>query len=277
MSVVTELHIPGKRQKPDTSGIVILLTVVMLILAPLLLLSGGTGWTWPALVPDRPGGMLWSAALSPDNELFGAMLTSLLLAGVTSITGTVSGLLISRATAAFSNPVPRMLLLFPWIVSPVVAGISMYDQLARAGLAGQMSGVVLAQLAFAAPLSAVVFQNLWSNRTRAMTRLVRDLGGSTTAVWRHVVWPAVRRIIPVCLLQTALFSWLDYGLVSTIGGGRVETVTVRLFALLREGGMNQAAVAALILMTPPLLLAVPLAILRLQLPDHVAGVSREIS
>jgi ABC-type Fe3+ transport system permease subunit len=62
-------------------------------------------------------------------------------------------------------------------------------------------------------------------------------------------------------VQTGLFSWLDYGLVSMIGGGHVSTLTLRLFALIREASIHQAALASLLL-TLPSLLAVAFLFLR---------------
>jgi ABC-type Fe3+ transport system permease subunit len=50
-----------------------------------------------------------------------------------------------------------------------------------------------------------------------------------------------------------MFSWLDYGIISTIGGGVIRSLTLNLFAFIREGSVNQAAQAAIVLMTPPLL------------------------
>ena len=57
-------------------------------------------------------------------------------------------------------------------------------------------------------------------------------------------------MIIVCFVQAALFSWLDYGLVSVIGGGRVRTMTVMLFGFLREANVNQAAQSAIVLLLP---------------------------
>jgi ABC-type spermidine/putrescine transport system permease subunit II len=47
-------------------------------------------------------------------------------------------------------------------------------------------------------------------------------------------------------------SWLDYGLTTVVGGGRVQTLTMRLFSQIREGGVSQAAASSLLLTVPAL-------------------------
>ena len=255
----------------------LLCSTVIVIAGPLLLLSCGTGWNWPRLLPDHPGFTNWRTLLSQDTGLLSAMGTSAALACLTSFTATAIGLIMSRAAALSTGITMRVILFLPWIISPVVAAVSLYQLLAGLSLAGSLAGVVAAQLVFAAPFAAIILRDVWNHQTHQMIRLVKDLGGSAPAVWMHVIWPRVRRLLPLCLLQTALFSWLDYGIVSVIGGGRVDTITVRLFALLREAGLNQAALAAIMLMTPAIVFGIPLAVQRMQLPailnDGAEGLS----
>ncbi len=248
----------------------LLCLTIAVVVGPLLLLSCGIGWSWPRLLPDRPGFMHWQTLLSSDTGLLPAMQTSVELACLTSILATTFGLIMSRAAALSRTITLRGILFLPWITSPVVAAISLYHLLAGIQLAGSFAGVVIAQLAFAAPFAALIFRDVWNQRTQEMIRLVASLGGSTTAVWTHAIWPRVRRLLSLSLLQTALFSWLDYGIVSVIGGGRVDTVTMRLFSLLREAGLNQTALAAIILMSPAIAFSLPLALQRMRLPALLA-------
>ncbi len=147
----------------------------------------------------------------------------------------------------------RFLIHLPFVVSPVVVGVCLYDLLVRTGLAGTLSGVILIQTVFAYAFSSVLFGEFWSVRIERQESLVRQLGGRERDVWRHAVFPQARGLIAVSLTQTALYSWLDYGLASIAGGGRVASVTVRLFGSLREANINQAALSGLVLLTPALL------------------------
>ena len=108
-------------------------------------------------------------------------------------------------------------------------------------------------LLFALSFASVFFSELWSLRAERLEQLVRNLGGSHWDVWRHAVLPQIWGLILICFVQSALYSWLDYGIVSIVGGGSVSSVTTRLFGYIREASVNQAAQSSLILLAPALL------------------------
>lgn len=218
----------------------------------LLLLSCGSGWTFPRLLPDRLDMAPWKALAADRDGLLRAAVTSVQLSLLVGVLATLGGLLISRSLRRQRAPVWRFLLYLPFVISPVIAATSLYDLNVRLGLAGTFWGVLLSQLSFATAFATVFFCELWNLRTDRLESLVRSCGGSHAAVWRHVVWPESRGLVTVCLLQAALFSWLDYGMVSVIGGGRVTTLTTRLFAYVREASINQAGLSALFLLLPVL-------------------------
>lgn len=59
-----------------------------------------------------------------------------------------------------------------------------------------------------------------------------------------------------------------------IGGGRVPTLTLRLFTLIRESSVNHAALATLLLLTPALF-AVAILLLKPSLRIQTKAVSME--
>ncbi|MFM7056307.1 MAG: ABC transporter permease [Planctomycetota bacterium] len=252
------------RSRPTKVRRSLRMSAAFVMLAPyllLLLLSLGTGWSFPGLLPDRLDGGPWRQ-LSGNSGLLRAALTGAALSLSAGILATLFGLLISRTLRRYNGLSQRLLraiLMLPFAVSPVVAGVCLFDLAARIRLAGSFAGVLGGHVFFGTATAAVVLSAAWSDRASRQELLVRSLGGNTLAVWRHVVWPETRSMLLVCLLQTALLSWMDYGIVLQIGGGRVQTLTLRLFALIRESSVNHAALAALLLLLPaiPALLLVP--------------------
>lgn len=219
----------------------------------LLLISFGSGWAFPTLLPNRLDFAAWRHFASDRDEIATAVRTS---AGMSLLVATVStfgGMLIGRAIRRSRSAVWRFLVYLPFAVSPVVVAVCLYDMLVRLGLAGSITGVVLLQTMFALAFAAVFFSELWSPRAERLELLVRGLGGNNWAVWRHAILPRASGLILVCLMQTALYSWLDYGLVSVVGGGQVPSVTMKLFGYIHEGSVNQAAQAGLVLLCPTLI------------------------
>jgi putative spermidine/putrescine transport system permease protein len=239
----------GSRQR---IAIALFTAAILLPYALLLVLSLGSGWTFPRLLPDRIDFAPWRHLISDRDGMLRSMATSTLMSVLVATIATAGGLVIGRAVRSTRSLALRFLMYVPFVVSPVIIGVCLYDLLVRLQLAGTLLGVVLAQSIVALSFASVFFSEMWSHRTDRLELLVRQLGGTPRDVWRHVVWPQMSGLILVCFVQTALYSWVDFGLVSVLGGGRVPTVTTRVFAYIREASVNQAAMSGLILLAPAL-------------------------
>lgn len=230
----------------------LLVTSVLFPYGLLISMSLGSGWTFPSLLPDRLDFAPWKHFVSDRDDLLLAVATSAAMSVTVATLATCGGLLIGRFVRQSGFGLWRFAIYLPFVISPVVAGMCLYDLLVRLQLVSTVAGVVLVQTVFAAAFASVFFSELWSPRVDRLEHLVSNLGGGYWQIWRHAVIPQMAGLIVICLLQTALFSWLDYGLVSVLGGGHVSTVTTKLFSYIREASINQAAQSGLILLAPAL-------------------------
>ncbi|MFO0977999.1 MAG: hypothetical protein U0996_16455 [Planctomycetaceae bacterium] len=239
-------------------------------LGVLLVLSLGSGWTFPNLLPDRMDAGPWRQSFAVGSGLLRSLLVSCSLSCLVAATSTTAGLLLARQLRHSRGPLVLYFLYLPFVISPVIAGICLYDLMIRLHLAGTFVGVLLIQSAFATSFATIFFRSAFSDRMQRLEDLIRTLGGNRATIWRHAIWPQCRGLIRICLIQTALFSWLDYGLVSVIGGGQVIPVTVRLFSLIREASTNQAALASLVLLLPAILAMIFALVIRATAPSLLA-------
>lgn len=247
------IHTP--RRHLSVWKLLLALASVGIVLGPygmLVLISLGSGWAFPNLLPDRLDFAAWRHLASDRGDMAAAIGTSTFLSVNVAAASTFGGMLVGRAIRRSRSNVLRFLIYLPFVVSPVIVAICLYDLLIRLGLAGTMTGVMLLQIVFSLSFSAVFFSELWTPRAERLEALVRNLGGGHWAVWRHAVIPNASGLIVICFVQTALYSWLDYSLVSVVGGGHVQSVTTKLFAYIREASINQAAQASLVLLGPAL-------------------------
>lgn len=244
--------------------------LVLSALIVLLVLSAGSGWTFPHLLPDRMDAGPWRQGLTTGSSLLRSLFVSLALSSMVGLISTTTGLLLARQLRQSNGPFVLYFLYLPFIISPVIAGICLYDLMIRLHLAGTFMGVLLIQSVFATSFATIYFRSAFNHRLQRLEELVRTLGGSRRTIWRHAVWPQCRGLIHICLVQTALYSWLDYGLVSVIGGGQVIPVTVRLFSLIREASTNQAALASLVLLLPAILGMLLTSVIRKTQPTSVS-------
>lgn len=243
----------ARRRWATVAGEVLLWVGLIGLMAPiacLILLSLGSGWTYPNRLPDRLDLRPWRRFFGGSEEVLPAILTTVALCVPVGLASTLGGLVISRHARRVGSTKWLFIAYLPFIFSPVVLGSCLYDLAVRVGMAGTLHGVMLCQLAVGTAFATVLFYEFWGYRIDRYQGLIESFGGSRFAVWRHGVWPPAKGLIAICLIQTTLFSWLDYGLVSTVGGGNVRTLTVMLFGYLREGGVNQAAMAGTVLMVP---------------------------
>lgn len=231
-------------------------SVALALVSPvayLALLALATEWTAPALLPrswslDRALNVL---ARRPD--LFPSLALSIALSASVAAVSTAAGFLASREVAW--SPWRRMLTVLayaPFAISPVVLGASLLHVFLVLGLAGSIAGVFVAQTALCFGFAVVFFLGFWTPRMRAMEELVRTLGGTDRQAWFKALIPCARPMIVVCFVQAFLISWVQYGLTLVVGQGKVRTLPVRVYDLVFEASLSDAAVVGLVLVVPPL-------------------------
>jgi putative spermidine/putrescine transport system permease protein len=240
-------------------------------LAPVALLlawSIAWRWPWPAALPSRWQASAWTD-LAATGGLGAAALRSLGIAGVVALVATGLGFVTSRSAAqARSRDALNWLLHLPFALSPVVLGVGLEYSFLRAGLAGRVVGVALAQGILAYAYAVILLSGLWNPRTRAYLDGAATLGAAPRQAWIRVLLPIARPLLALCFVQTFLISWFDYALVLLIGGGRVVTLTTSLYQFLLSGDLRLAAASALLLLLPPLIALAAQAHLR---PAALAG------
>lgn len=234
-------------------AVTIVLVIFLLNLSLLLMLSLGTGWTYPRLLPDRVDATPWlnffqgrSAAL---RGCLSSLMMSLMVATISTALGLWTGIGLKRARSRAWLFIAYL----PFVLSPVTIGLCLLDMSVRIGIASTYVGVLFVQCIFAYGFATIFFCETWDYAMEKRVQLVSGLGGSQWDIWRHAILPRLWPFIAVAWTQTALISWLDYGLVSIIGGGVVPSLTLTLFAYLREASVNQAAQSAIVLLTPCLI------------------------
>lgn len=254
-----ELPAAGRALSPPTrrarwAGPVAAIALALFAVPYLLLLwlSLGSGWSYPNLGPDRLDLRPWKALVSDGGGLLRGVLTAGMLSPCVATLSTSIGMLVGRHVRSHHG-LWMFIAYLPFACSPVIIATCLLDLFIRIGLASSLIGVFVIQSVFASAFAVILFSELWNPEIGRLEQLVQTLGGSRWDVWRHAVWPRLWKLTLVCWLQTLLFSWLDYSLVSTIGGGIVPALTLVVVAYIREASVNQAAQAAIVLIIPPVL------------------------
>jgi len=223
--------------------------------AYLLILSIAAQWIFPSVFPDGLTFERWTRLLSGGDDLLGSLLLSLGIALSVATISTLAGFYTSKQLAYHPKRSLWMWLsYFPFVLSPVIYAAVLYFYFIRMDLAGNFTGVILAQLLIAYPYSVILFSGFWSDRMHQIEQLVQTLGGGRWQTYRRVLLPMAQGLLLVCFFQTFLISWFEYGLTTIIGVGKVQTLTLKVFQYINEANFYNAALASSLLVLPPIIL-----------------------
>ncbi|MEO7986778.1 MAG: ABC transporter permease subunit [Gemmatimonadales bacterium] len=238
---------------------VLLAALMLSALAPLGLLlvaSLGRGWFFPALFPPSVTLESWGDAFR-GGRMAVALWTSLGLAVCTGLAGAAVGWPVGRALADLRGW-PRHLgaaaAFLPVAVPPVALATGLQISALAVGVAGTPGGVFLSHLIPAAGYAALYFLGVFTLFDRRIEDEARTLGARPRTVLWRVTLPMMRREVGQAFLLGFLVSWAQVATTLVIGGGRVRTLPLEVFAYLQAGQDRYAATGALLLVIPALLM-----------------------
>jgi putative spermidine/putrescine transport system permease protein len=226
--------------------------------APLLMLivtSLARGWFYPAVTPEALDASGWRE-LFTDSARREALVNSLTLAVCTALTATVLALPLGRSAAFSTRGVRRAVALLAFAavaLPPVALGIGLQLTVLTLGLGGTVFGVFLAHLVPTLGYLTLVFLGVFTRWDRRLEESAATLGASGMERWRRVLVPLLRRPIAEALALGFLVSWAQVALTLLVGGGAVRTLPLDVLAMLQAGQDQRAAVGALALAIPALL------------------------
>lgn len=226
--------------------------------APVLYLfvaSLATTWSPRALWPEEISLARWAEVLGRRPDVVASMALSVGLSLAVAAFSTAAGFVTSRRVARSPRRGLLIVLAYaPFAVSPVILGACLLFFFIQVGLSGSVMGVFFAQTCLAFGFAVVFFLGLWTERMRALEDLVRTLGGGPIDVFFRALVPVCRGMLLICFFQTFLISWVQYGLTLVVGQGKIKTLPIKVYDLVFEASVHDAAVVGIILVMPPLIL-----------------------
>ncbi|HVA57794.1 MAG TPA: ABC transporter permease subunit [Gemmatimonadaceae bacterium] len=218
----------------------------------LLVASVSRSWFFPAVWPAAVTSDAW--ALVPG-ALGGAALVSAGIAVATGVLSCAIGFPIGRAIAALTGwrrHVGAALAFLPIAAPAIAVGTGAQYYFLRVGLGGTWVGVMLAHLIPAAGLASLYFLSVFVVADLRIEDEARTLGARPWQVLVHVTIPAFRRQVAEAVALGFLVSWSQVPLTLLVGGGLVRTLPIQVFSYLNAGQERYAAVGALMLVVPPM-------------------------
>jgi len=236
------------------AGIVVL---VIVPLVPLVIYSFSGRWLYPDLLPSLWGVRAWEYVIDGRSRVLEAFITSssiaLSVTGICILLGVPAG----RGLAALP-PAPRAVLEFlffaPVIIPALAASLGLHVVFLRIGLANTSLGVIVSHLLPTLPYMVLVMASTFSNDDGQLEHQARTLGAGPVRAFLIVGLPSAVPGVLTGALFVFLISWSQYALTLLVGGGRVMTLPVLLFAFASAGDLSITAALSLVFVTPAVLI-----------------------
>jgi putative spermidine/putrescine transport system permease protein len=229
---------------------------VLLPFVPLVLWAFSQRWFFPHLLPEQWGLRAWTYVVGTAGaQITEALIQSVLVAAVTAVLSVAGGVPAGRALGLYhfrGKDLLSIVLLLPIIVPPLCVAMGLHLWLLRLGIAATFGGVVLVHLTACLPYAVFVMWGVFSNYNPEFEDQARSLGASSLQVMRQVMLPLTFPGIVVAALFAFLLSWSQYLSTLIIGGGKITTLPILLFALMASGDRPVAAAVSLVFVLPAL-------------------------
>jgi putative spermidine/putrescine transport system permease protein len=230
---------------------------LVLPLVPLAIWSFAHGWRFPALLPQEWSLKAWTTVLGPGSGVLESLGLTTGIALATTLIAAVVGVPAGRALGLHDfrgKGLVLLLLAAPVIVPAIAVAPGLHGVFLRLGLTGTVSGVILAHLIPVIPYMVLIMASVFAGFDTVQEDQARSLGARPWAVWRHVTLPAILPGLMTGALFAFLVSWSQYLLTLAIGGGRVQTLPLTLYAYASAGRNDLAGAIAILYITPGLVI-----------------------
>jgi putative spermidine/putrescine transport system permease protein len=231
--------------------------VVGLPFCQLLLWSFSDRWFYPGLLPQAWGLRAWQYIFgTAGNQIIFAVFQSVAVGAATAGIALVVGFPAGRALGLYAfrgKDLISVLLTLPVIVPPLCVAMGLHLWFIRLGLTETFIGVVLVHLTFCLPYAVFVMWGVFSNYNPDFEDQARSLGADTARVILRIMLPMTLPGIVVASLFSFLLSWSQYLATLIIGGGKITTLPVILFALMASGDRPVAAAVSIVFVVPAFL------------------------
>ncbi len=232
---------------------------VLLPLIPLFVWSVSHRWWFPALLPTEMSVRAWEYIGSPLSQVGSAFLNSLVIACLVTVISIFIGVPAGRALGMHDfrgKTVVEFIILAPAIIPGLAVIMGIHVFFIKVNLVDTVLGVVIVHLLPAIPYMVMVMAGVFANYDPEFEEQSYSLGAGRVRTFIHVTLPNILPGIVTGGLFVFLISWSQYILTILIGGGRVVTLPILLFAFAGAGDNGVTAALCIVFVAPAVLILI---------------------
>ncbi len=177
----------------------------------------------------------WFILLWETEALHGAVLNSLVIAGITAFISTLLGLCAARSANRYEFLMKRGimgLIMIPLVLPEIVVGVSLLVVILQFGFDLSLWSIVLGHVLICTPFSVVVLSTAFNNLDKSLEEAAFDLGETRWSTFRLISLPLIMPGVIASLLISFTIS-LDEFIIAFFLAGTEVTLPVYIWSLLR--------------------------------------------
>lgn len=197
----------------------------------------------------------YTQAFSSQGGTLTALVNSLVVATATTaiavVIGTLAAFGLSRVRYGWTAPVTYVILAVRFY--PKITTILPYYLLVRSlKLLFTLPAVIIAHVSITLPLVVLIMMTFFEEIPLGLEEAAALDGCSIWSSFRHVVLPLVRPAIVTSAVLTAMFSWNEFLIASSVTNEGSETLPVQISTFMTDKGTNlgQLSAVAVIVVLP---------------------------
>lgn len=233
-----------KKHTMMKSVLAVTLLCILIPVAVMLLWSVTDRWPWPRLLPEHISLRTMKELFFGSAGLPGLLSSSMSLALVVAVLGTVIGIMTARATELYGfrgREAVYHLTFLPLLVPGTVFAMGIQITLIRLGLSDTVAGVILVHLIAAVPYCITIMTDV----TRAVGKKLEEqamvLGANPWRAFFAVTLPSLLPGILSSMSMGFILSYSQYFTTLMVGGGRVKTIALVLVPYIQSGDRSLSA------------------------------------
>lgn len=181
--------------------------------------------------------LAWYSNLAQNLEIRDAIVNSLIVGvasvGLALLVAVVCAFYV-RSERAFARGLLEALILLPFLLPPIVTGLSLLIFFQQGGIERGLTSIVLGHAAFLLALTYRIVLNRLQALPRSLIEASYDLGATTLQTLRHVILPHLASALLAAALLAFTLS-IDETLITIFLAGDNMTLPLRLWAKMRVG------------------------------------------
>ena len=221
------------------------LCCILIPMAVMLIWSITERWPWPRLLPEDLSLRTMKELFFGSASLSGILMSSISLALVVAVLGTVVGIMTARATELYvfrGREAVYHLAFLPLLVPGTVFAMGIQITLIKLGLSDTIPGVVIVHLIAAVPYCITIMTDV----TRAVGKKLEEqamvLGADPWRAFFLVTLPSLLPGILSSMSMGFILSYSQYFTTLMVGGGRVKTLALVLVPYIQSGDRALSAI-----------------------------------